>query len=269
MHELNRLEDPLELPEQTCIESTTEHMELNDQLEDPANNLKELTCYGSAHESLRSEVVQPEVDPSHLETVNEDELLFQWLMQPKPQELKIGEEIGKGGQAHGSLGKYYSGQNIEPDPVVVRRYKTGHGIDAVQLKRQMAAVKRNSPFGLCSMHGVLEDKTKGELSVLMEVYRGDLRNLMDLKMDYLKKKDGHAQEEMEMMMPFKYNLTLDTMRDIACGMNTFAPDQWSDTQRPEGIQHPCGVLCYRLLLAVCGNRKPARDVEWEQYFISA
>ncbi len=128
-------------------------------------------------------MVQPEVDPSHLETVNEDELLFQWLMQPKPQELKIGEEIGKGGQAHGSLGKYYSGQNIEPDPVVVRRYKTGHGIDVVQLNKigQMAAVKRNSPFGLCSMHGVLEDKTKGELSVLMEVYRGDLRNLMDLE----------------------------------------------------------------------------------------
>ncbi|CAK9860423.1 unnamed protein product [Sphagnum jensenii] len=80
-------------------------MELSDQLEDPANNLKELTCYGSAHESLRSEVVRPEVDPSHLETVNEDELLFQWLMQPKPQELQIGEEIGKGGQAHVSLGK--------------------------------------------------------------------------------------------------------------------------------------------------------------------
>jgi hypothetical protein len=106
MHEMSRLEDPLELLEQMCIESTTEHMELNDQLEDLANNLKELTCYGSAHESLRSEMVQLEVDPSHLETVNEDELLFQWLMQPKPQELEIGEEIVKGGQAHVSLGKY-------------------------------------------------------------------------------------------------------------------------------------------------------------------
>lgn len=110
---INTAKHQLELPEQTCIESTTEHMELNDQLEDPVNNLQELTCYGSAHESLRSEVVQPEVDPIHLETVNEDELLFQWLMQPKPQELEIGEEIGKGGQAHVSLGKYYSGQNIK------------------------------------------------------------------------------------------------------------------------------------------------------------
>jgi hypothetical protein len=97
-------------------------------------------------------VVQPGVDPSHLETVNEDELLFQWLMQPKPQELEIGEEIRKRGQAHVSLGKCYSGQNIKPDPVVVKRYKTGHGIDAVQLKRRMAAVNRNSPFRLCSMH---------------------------------------------------------------------------------------------------------------------
>jgi hypothetical protein len=26
------------------------------------------------------------------------------------------------------------------------------------------------------------------------------------------------QEEMVMMMPFKYNLTLDIIRDIACGM---------------------------------------------------
>ncbi len=70
-------------------------------------------------------MVQPEVDPSHLETVNEDELLFQWLItQPKSQELAIGEEIGKGGQAHVSLGKYYSDQNIKPDPVVVKRYKT-------------------------------------------------------------------------------------------------------------------------------------------------
>ncbi|KAH9547427.1 hypothetical protein CY35_11G033800 [Sphagnum magellanicum] len=86
-------------------------------------------------------------------------------MQPKPQELEIGEEIGKGGQAHVSLGKYYSGQNIKPDPVVVKRYKTGHGIDAVQLKKRTAAMKQKSPFGLCSMHGVLEDKTKGELSV--------------------------------------------------------------------------------------------------------
>jgi hypothetical protein len=44
-------------------------------------------------------------------------------MQPKPQELEIGEEIGKGGQAHVSLGKYYSGQNIKPDPVLVKNIK--------------------------------------------------------------------------------------------------------------------------------------------------
>jgi hypothetical protein len=161
---INTAKHQLELPKQTCYESTTEHMHEMNPLEDLANNFKKLTCYGSAHESFRSEVVQPGVDPSHLETVNEDELLFQWLMQPKPQELEIGEEIGKGGQAHVSLGKYYSGQNINPDLEVDKRYKTGHGIDAVQLKRRMAAVKRNSPFGLCSMHdGVLEDKTKGQI----------------------------------------------------------------------------------------------------------
>ncbi len=70
----------------------------------------------------------------------------------------------------------------------------------------MAAVKRNSPFGslrspdFAQCMGVLEDKTKGKLSVLMEVYRGDLRNLMDLKMDNLKKKNGHAQEEIFLLI---------------------------------------------------------------------
>ncbi len=129
--------------------------------------------------------------------------------------------------------------------MVVKRYKTDHGIGAVQLKRQMVAVKRNSPFELCSIHGVLEDKTKGELSVVMEVYRGDLRNLMDLKMDNLKKKDDHAQEEMVMMMPFKYNLTLNIMREIACVMKTLHQISGVIHKDLKGIEHPCGAPCSR------------------------
>jgi serine/threonine protein kinase len=151
--------------------------------------------------------------------------------------------------------------------VVVKRYKTGHGIDTVQLKRRMAAVKRNSPFGLCSMYEVLEDKTKGELSVLMEVYRGDLRNLIDLKMDYLMKKDGHAQEEMVIIMPFKYNLTLDIMKDIACGMKTL--HQISGVIQKD--LKASNILVVLLVPDAAGglwHRKPSRDVELEQYFIS-
>jgi hypothetical protein len=100
--------------------------------------------------------------------------------------------------------------------VAVKRYKD-RGVDAEQLKRRMAKVLMEGSFGLCSMFGLSEDNTRGEVSVVMEARRGDLRNLIDFRIRYLKsqmrsmKKNGAEM----MMISFSYGSTLSMMHQIA------------------------------------------------------
>jgi serine/threonine protein kinase len=86
----------------------------------------------------------------------------------------------------------------------------------------MAKVLMEGSLGLCSMFGLSEDNTSGEVFVVMEARRGDLQNLIDFRMRYLKsqmrsmKKNGAEM----MMMPFSYGSTLSMMHQIAYGMET-------------------------------------------------
>ncbi len=78
------------------------------------------------------------------------------------------------------------------------------------------------------LFGYSEDNTTGEVSVVMEAMRGDLRNLIDLRVRYLKsrmhnnatttKKKKAVQMGMITMMPFPRELTLDRMQNIAYGV---------------------------------------------------
>jgi serine/threonine protein kinase len=56
----------------------------------------------------------------------------------------------------------------------------------------------------------------------MDAYRGDLRNLIDKRMDYLKSRMRSNMQDDDatqmMLMPFPYNSTLGMMRQIAAGM---------------------------------------------------
>ncbi|CAK9275526.1 unnamed protein product [Sphagnum jensenii] len=62
--------------------------------------------------------------------------------------------------------------------------------------------------------GVSEDNTTGEVSVVMEAMQGDLRNLIDKRIDYLESANGAQM----MMMPFRRDATLLMMEQIASGI---------------------------------------------------
>ncbi|CAM6047034.1 unnamed protein product [Sphagnum compactum] len=129
-------------------------------------------------------------------------------------ELKTKAKISQGAQAHVYLGKYIF--PWEETRCGGQKYKD-RGVDAEQLKRRIAKVLMEGSLGLCSMFGLSEDNTSGEVSVVMEAGRGDLRNLIDFRVRYLKsqmrstKKNGAEM----MMMPFSYGSTWSMMHQIA------------------------------------------------------
>jgi serine/threonine protein kinase len=180
--------------------------------EDPS--LREQAYYGSAPEHLWSDL-QLEDSSRCVDSVNEDER-FRFPRRIDPSKLEIGEEIAvyKGPRhmyAWANTSSYGGKQDV-----AVKRYKD-RGVDAEQLKRRMAKVLMEGSFGLCSMFGLSEDNTRGEVSVVMEARRGDLRNLIDFRIRYLKsqmrsmKKNGAEM----MMISFSYGSTLSMMHQIA------------------------------------------------------
>jgi hypothetical protein len=81
-------------------------------------------------------------------------------------------------------------------------------------------VRRNiADTRLSQLIGLSEDNITGEVSVVMWAYPGDLRNLIDKRMDYLKSRmRSNLQDDdptQMMMMPFPYNSTLLIMKQIA------------------------------------------------------
>jgi serine/threonine protein kinase len=175
-------------------------------------------CYGSAPGHLWSEL-QTEEDA---EIVDDDS--FDSVRNIDPSELELVEEIAQGGQAHVYLAKWKRRGSRE---VVVKTYK-GRGVDVVQLRSRRLAKARVDPaysLGICELFGYSEDNTIGEVSVVMEAIRGDLRNLIDLRVRYLKsrmpnnttttKTKKGVQMGMITMMPFPKELTFDMMRRIA------------------------------------------------------
>jgi serine/threonine protein kinase len=213
-----QLEDPMQLTEHAYYGSPPEELSIEDQPEDPMQ-LTEQTYYGSAPEHLWSEL-QTEEDA---ETVDDER--FDSVRNIDPSELELVEEIAQGGQAHVYLAKWKTRGGPE---VVVKRYK-GRRVDVVQLRRRLAKAHKNPAYslGICELFGYSEDNTTGEVSVVMEAMRGDLRNLIDLRVRYLKsrtrnnatmKKKRGAHTGMITMMPFPKELTLDMMRRIAYGV---------------------------------------------------
>ncbi|CAM6022944.1 unnamed protein product [Sphagnum balticum] len=198
--------------------------------EDP--NLRELsqqTYYGSAPESLWSELAEPEEDPAARlvqETHKYEDQRLRHLLELTsidPSQLEIVESIAEGGQAHVSLAKYKPGPWESKEDVVVKRYKGRLGVRAVyELRRRIATYSEADHLCLCRLIGLSEDNITGEVSVVMDAYRGDLRNLIDKRMDYLKSRMRSNMQDDEvtqmMMMPFPYNLTLEIIERIALGM---------------------------------------------------
>ncbi|CAK9193222.1 unnamed protein product, partial [Sphagnum troendelagicum] len=222
--------------------------------EDP--NLRELsqqTHYGSAPEYLWSELAEPEEDPAARLVQETDKNEDPWFLGPEdhliarrmvnsgnedlwsiirairirsiqPSQLEIVESIAEGGQAHVFLAKYTARPGESKEDVVVKRYKGRLGVRAVhQLRWRIAYVQaQRRLFNICGPIGVSEDNLRGEVSVVMHAYRGDLRNLMDKRMDYLKSRMPSNMQDDDatqmMMMPFPYKSTLRMMRQIAFGM---------------------------------------------------
>jgi serine/threonine protein kinase len=77
-------------------------------------------------------------------------------------------------------------------------------------------------WGLCRLIGLTKDNITGEMSVVMAAYRGDLRNLIDKRMEYLKSRMRSNMQDDDatqmMMMPFPYASTMSIMDQIARGM---------------------------------------------------
>ncbi len=199
--------------------------------EDP--NLRELcqqTYYGTAPEDLWSELAEPEEDPAARlvqETDKYEDQMLRHLMELTsidPSQLEIVESIAEGGQAHVSLAKYTRWPGESKEDVVVKRYKGRLGVPAVhELRRRIELVNsKYVPVFLCRVIGFSEDNITGEVSVVMDAYRGDLRNLIDKRMDYLKSRMHSNMQDDDatqmMMMPFPYNSTVRMMRQIAAGM---------------------------------------------------
>jgi hypothetical protein len=83
----------------------------------------------------------------------------------------------------------------------------------------------NSSFWICNLYGYSEDSTTGEVSVVMQAMRGDLRNLIDLRVRYLKSRMRNttkkgAQMVMMIMMPFPQHMILFMVRTIAIGVQS-------------------------------------------------
>jgi serine/threonine protein kinase len=209
--------------------------------EDP--NLRELsqqTYYGSAPEYLWSELAEPEEDPAARlvqETHKYERTYLLGRRSIDPSQLEMVESIAEGGQAHVFLAKYTTNLDFLPEYlveldgweerdgwikyVVVKRYKGRLGVRAVhELRRRIEIDDPN--FCLCRLIGLSEDNITGEVSVVMHAYRGDLRNLIDKRMDYLKSRMRSNMQDDDatqmMMMPFPYNSTLHIMVQIAQGM---------------------------------------------------
>jgi serine/threonine protein kinase len=144
-----------------------------------------------------------------------------------PSQLEIGESIAEGGQAHVSLAQWWPSKYPRFLPgreVVVKRYKGRLGVLTVlALRRRIEDMEsKGYHVGLCRLIGLSEDNITGEVSLVTEAYRGDLRNLIDKRMDYLKSRMRSNMQDDDatqmMMMPFPYGLTVHMMCYIAAGM---------------------------------------------------
>jgi len=196
--------------------------------EDPnPRELSQQTYYGSAPEYLWSELAEPEEDPAvrlvQETDIYEDQRLPRLLELTSidPSQLQIVESIAEGGQGHVSLATYTRWPGESKEDVVVKRYKGRLGVRAVhELRRRIQQVGK--AFGVCHLIGLSEDNITGEVSVVMDAYRGDLRNLIDKRMDYLQSPMSSNMQDDDatqmMMMPFSYISTLSIMMQIAVGM---------------------------------------------------
>jgi len=142
-----------------------------------------------------------------------------------PSRLEIVESIAEGGEAHVFRAKYAPWWPWgSKEDVVVKRYRKRLGVRAVhELRRRIELVQSKlSHYFLCRLIGLSQDNISGEVSVVMDAYPGDLRNLIDKRMDYLKSRmhsNMHDDDATQMMMmPFPYNSTLRIMEQIALGM---------------------------------------------------
>jgi serine/threonine protein kinase len=207
--------------------------------EDPnPRELSQQTYYGSAPEHLWTELAEPGEDPAGRLVQETDKYEDQRvrdlleLTSIDPSKLEIGECIAEGGQAHVYLAKY-TGRKMNvtwprwiKQDVVLKRYKGRLGVRTVHELRRRIQHPQTQRYisGLCHLIGLSADNITGEVSVVMEVHRGDLRNLLDKRMAYLKSRMRSNMQDDDatqmMMMPFPYDSTLHIMHRVARGMDT-------------------------------------------------
>jgi serine/threonine protein kinase len=128
-----------------------------------------------------------------------------------------------------SLAKYTRRPGASKEDVVVKRYKGRLEVRAVhELRRRIEAMEEAKwcNLGVCALIGLSVDDNTGEVSVVMDAYRGDLRNLIDKRMDYLKSRMRSNMQDDDatqmMMIPFPYDSTLHMMFLIASGMKNLS-----------------------------------------------
>jgi serine/threonine protein kinase len=166
-----------------------------------ANSSQSKVFYGSACEFLWYELLAKDIQEDVQVDVVESFLEVQRL---DPLEVHLGEEIAEGGETH----IYFASRRKFNTPVVFKVFK--RHLNLLQLQRQMEKVMRvarKRSSAICRVMGV-GDHYAGKPWVLMEHMGGDLRDLLDTGMHYVK--DGQ--------MPFHYTATIKMMMEIAQGM---------------------------------------------------
>jgi len=82
-----------------------------------------------------------------------------------------------------SLAKYSRWPGASKEDVVVKRFKGRLGVREVhELRRRIEHLEQSRNFGLCRLIGLSEHNITGEVSVVMDAYRGDLRILIHKRM---------------------------------------------------------------------------------------
>ncbi|KAH9564203.1 hypothetical protein CY35_04G013200 [Sphagnum magellanicum] len=166
--------DTHNLSRRSSEEGSTINLGSSSSEEEVASSVVAPLYSASAPKCLWSEVRAR--DPSRAETRIEEES-FRLVRRIHPSELRIERKISEGGQAKIFLAwlKYRT--------VVVKRYKDPN-VSVADLQREMEMVMKacegRSESGLCKVIGVSRDK-KGKALLVMQLMKGDLRNLIDSK----------------------------------------------------------------------------------------
>ncbi|CAK9261684.1 unnamed protein product [Sphagnum jensenii] len=163
------------------------------------------TCYSTAPQELWTQVLSKDVhDLNCVAQNNEGESSCVEVLL-EPSDIVLNAKLAEGGQA--SI--YFATCPKFPMPHVVKRLNDVN-VDLLSLQRRMDRVmkmRKKNNSAICTVLGVGKDMD-GNVCIVMEKMRGDLRTLINVNMKHLD--DG--------CMPLGYNETVAMMLEVAQGM---------------------------------------------------